>query len=317
MIIEGTKNPKIIIEKVQYPLNFLITETKSILTNYNQARTLSTEKQLLPEITSVSVSVRNNGLEVGIKNYNQIYGASNKQNNRSVSNEVSQFVSSGFSNISYYENDYCQDNSSYDIGTKIASTQTEATMGHRGKAYDPDSGAYVKGFWTAGHATRDEATVYISSSGVAVGSCLLIQNQGSVDAAFIKLLDQSYCTITNDLTYDQLTYAYSILSNSWFLEFAEGAYVYMNGAVSGTEKGGMIQNTYYSYTLLSSGVMFSDMLAVAYTSINGDSGACVYSDNGVASGDFIVAGIHKGIDSNKAIVTKMYNIADTWNITGW
>lgn len=331
LIIEGTQNPDIIIEKVQYSLNELKAESHNILENYSEARTFTAADESLPEITCVGVNIKENGLSVGIKDYNRTYISSQTSTERSsaktISSDMNALKTATFDNIAYYQSGYYQENASYDIGTKIASTQSEATMGHRSRVYDPETGDILKGFWTAGHASNIGSTVYIYSTGVAVGSCYDSQNSGSVDAAFIELEDQTYGIITNDLTNDYYTDAGSIDSNTYCLEFAQGAYVYMNGATSietlpGSrgEQGGKIQVVDFSYTQPNTNKYFSDMLNAAYSSYDGDSGACVYTSDGISSGDYVIVGIHKGNDPDNAarsVITKMYNIADKWDLYAW
>lgn len=104
IIKKGTGNPDIRIEKVQYLYSELMSESRNILDNYTKARTFTAADSALPEITSVAVSVKNNGLIVGIKNYTKTYGSSNNQ--KSISNDMSKFLSDGFANIIYEDSDY-------------------------------------------------------------------------------------------------------------------------------------------------------------------------------------------------------------------
>lgn len=141
------------------------------------------------------------------------------------------------------------------------------------------------------------------------------------------VIESRYGFIANDLTNDYLSGAGSINSDRYCLEYAEGAYVYMNGATSietlpgnRGEQGGKIHVVDFSYTQPNTNKYFSDMLNAAYSSYDGDSGACVYTSDGISSGEFVVVGIHKGNDPDNAarsVITKMYNIYEIWDGYVW
>ncbi len=320
IIRKGTGNHKIKIEKKQYSYNELRAECSKIMENYTTPSVFAKKGNEVPEITAVGLRIKENGLVVRIKDFDQKYvkttvngiqSFKNKETLRSVNIEMESLKSNGFNNIRYEDGDYLVDNTAYNPGDMLSQITFTGTIGSRGRATNTTSGVTYEGFWTAGHCVK-EGTVY-NENLVAIGTCIFSYNNDKVDAAFVTLLNE-YDEITDDLADDSWSGAGTINPDHYYLTYPEDGMVYMCGAVSG-EQGGKIYSTSYDYVQEKTGKYFYDLLCAAYRSELGDSGAAVYSSDGLASDEFIIAGIHKGNHKDNAAlsaISKMYNVVEKW-----
>lgn len=320
IIKNGTQNQNVTIRKVENSYNELVEESRSILDNFSAISAEYTSTSYLNgiepiQIIGAGVSIANNCVTVTVKNDSSVVAPEslledevyNLIENVSVANEgkFQYIVETG---------DYIVEQTTYDPGSTLSSSAGSFTMGYKGIIEDPSTGKNVKGFWTAGHCVYNEGnTVYYGSgsSRVAIGSCLVRQNSGSVDAAFIKLDDQEYTIISSTLKYGDKT----LTSSSYFTSFYEEQIVYICGSVC-EEQVGSIKNTSYSFYNADQ-VRFDDFCVANYRSYDGDSGGAIYS---LINGDYALCGIHKGLDpenSAKRVFSKTSNINDVWKMYEW
>lgn len=145
------------------------------------------------------------------------------------------------------------------------------------------TGAKRNGMVTAGHVLSVNQKVYVA--GKVIGTCSASQNSGSVDAAFVPIVDSAF-EPSNFIvgTVNELSVATSLPG--------VGTFVNMRGSTTGSNgKGGYIKSTNYTFT--SKGIKYTNMTTATYLSQAGDSGGIIYTY--VKSSDTrYTVGIHLG-----------------------
>jgi len=139
-----------------------------------------------------------------------------------------------------------------------------------------------RGFVTTGHLFSIGGSAY--RYGNVVGTVTHNKNNGSVDAAFVRLSNPSadYVTNTIDGTSNQLSVSTSLPGI--------GTTINLRGAKSGSRSGTII-GTDADFWIGS--VHFTNMTEATYASTNGDSGGVIYSYIS-STGTRRTVGIHKG-----------------------
>lgn len=320
IIRTGTKNSDIAISKVTHSYNALKTEALSLFKNRSSVSTVDNSSLLnrknTMEIIGTGVNVEENGVVVTIKNKNEwqltslddlliVHNDLMKQikdTSRSTGEDFNYIIRVG---------GIIEEHITYNPGEYVNSSGGSFTMGFKGVIRHPITNEYVKGFWTAGHCF-DNTGVSVRVGNTAIGTCLVAKNNGYVDAAFVGLDDQTYTTISSNLKYGGKT-----LESAHFAgNLAEGTLVFICGGATREEKNGTIQDSYYNFTSID-GTEYYDFFAANYQSINGDSGAVIYT---LINGDYVVCGIHRGADPDnyaRTVFTKVTNIADEWDMYEW
>lgn len=164
----GTKNPNIVIQKVVHSYSELQQHSVDVLQGYVQSsavlNTESIRNGTSPlEIVGAGVSVKNNAVTVTVKNYNTFVMSTRNVSiaETTVVDMIKSIIPSEKNGFDYVvENGgYIQDQATYYPGALINSSKGSFTMGYRGIIEHPTTGAYVKGFWVAGHCVFWGSTI--------------------------------------------------------------------------------------------------------------------------------------------------------------
>ena len=180
------------------------------------------------------------------------------------------------------------------------------SVGFRCKKLE-SNGSYAYGFVTAAHKGVSLSSVVYAADGLTrIGQVYSLNytNNGTVDAAFVEIINASYdCSNTLFQT------GASLIASTGNLY--EGNSVYKAGRSAAVSSGEIISTT---ATLLDDDelILTTNLYQATYTSSGGDSGGVVYA------GNRIIAGIHKGKDpmrNNTTFAVKASNIRSVLGVT--
>ena len=298
IIITGTGNPNIKIEKAKYSYNELINIkddiTADITSSYKKSSFAKDENfaEMVDSFAGIGINDRNNSLTVEMSEITD----------EKISIFKKYIDSSDI--LQFEEGAPTLAQTTYKPGEQIKSSLGGATMGYGCCIIDPASGNYIVGFWTAGHAVANTGNSIYTSSDIYLGEVKVKQVSGKIDAAFVKF-DSSSNTTSLSLKYGGHSLGGNIVTG-----FAQNSTVYMCGGYSKAEKSGTIKSTSYDDGQI------NDMIQASYGAIDGDSGSVTYL---LVNGDYTTAGLHRGKEGYTfySVFTKVGNIASSWNHYGY
>lgn len=186
-------------------------------------------------------------------------------------------------------------------GRKINNRVYAGTIGYRARTMGNEEGIV-----SSGHVFSSGDRVY-DDYGNQIGECINSASGFDIDAAFIK---------TNSSYYPSSSTAFlRAFIQPYPSDFPVNTEVTMEGAGSSGANYGKVYSTNAtgSFPFAGGSIYLVNMVSCTYPSVDGDSGALVYS----TYGSHYIGGIHMGRASNKAYYTPATRINMRFNLTSY
>lgn len=244
----ATGNRNILIDTVDYSYSYLLG-LQTQLIDYIQNNQHS---EIVDKIVSTAVLSNGNNMKIGVTDQNsttistifsEIFGVSNASN-RSRSVDLPLFFvveerSELFSSTTKSSEAQPANASSFYAGNKIStSSNTDLSVGFPAYGYSQSKGKFVPGFVTAAHGCSLGDTIY-DTDGTIIGTVLLHRLAGSVDAAFVEIVNSNYSlpTVIEAYLTGNSTPFYWGAPLTYSVTVAEGSTIYRDGYMTGCVAG--------------------------------------------------------------------------------
>lgn len=129
------------------------------------------------------------------------------------------------------------------------------------------TGGYIEGFVTAAHGNAVGENVYVSNKNIGTIAAWERTDNGTVDAAFVRITDDEYVSVHTTFSKNS-----SLVAGSYVGSFSSGEIVKKEGTSTGYTSGKIKSASY----ILNDTVTMRDCVSATYDCAGGDSGGIVY-----------------------------------------